>query len=324
MALSMLAWFSGNSNVDPDTLAPTEHYYLHWSETKVSSDIQSEFGSMTMDKNYKPERHPFEKDKELENWLDSITNSLQLLPQDRQNILVHIHGLWANKNPFFGEITSSLHQHVFAQESNPYGLVISIIWDAGFIYDQCRDVAYEKGKRSASIIKSIQQITNRTQSKLSILCHSMGNRVLHGIVDEYLNTESVWPIFNTCIMVAPDLESDIFSANNSFGQSEKIADQIIIYRHNTDRTLSMSRLINNDRLGLNGLSDLGDVKDNMRLIDVSLLNDEQFPSAKLSRHRYYYTSPTARKDVLQSLSNANLDRYQTLDAKNHFVLPFPE
>ncbi len=324
MALSMLAWFTGNSNVDPDTLAPTEHYYIHWSETKATDDIKMELGNMVMDKKYKPVRHPYVEKGNIELWFENIQNSLASLPPDRQNILIHIHGLWANKSPFFSEITSSLHQHVFAQDTNPYGLVISIIWDAGFIYDHCRDVAYEKGKRSSTIIQSLQHITNQNQSKFSILCHSMGNRVLHGIVDECSKAEASSPIFDTCIMVAPDLESDIFSPHNSFNQSQRIANQIIIYRHNTDRTLSMSRLINNDRLGLNGLADLKDMNDNMRLVDVSLLNDEQFPSAKLSRHRYYYTSPTARKDILLSLSEASLDRYQTLDAKNHYVLPFPE
>jgi hypothetical protein len=316
-------WLSLSARTAQRPADMPDHFYLEWSGRSTDDSIQLSVGTFDW-KNKLPVRNQ-NASNNLDSVLVNIEETLQRLPAEKSNILIHIHGLWANRKPFLEEITASLDEHIYADPTCPYGLIINVIWDSGYLYDRNRDVAYYKGQKTAGIVEHIKEITNRNKCTLSILCHSMGNRVLQGIVDSLDLDHRESPVFKKCIMAAPDIETDVFEVGKSFEKSEKIAESIVIYRHNTDRTLGMSKLINTPRLGLNGISGTANDFANIRLVDASLLNDEEFPSARLSRHRYYYTSPTVRQDMLAELSDIPTDKIlnrSPLNRKNHFKLLF--
>lgn len=318
-------WLSITPHADERLDSNPTHYYIEWGGQKITDDLDISVGTLNWDKKY-PKKSTSDHN-DLDTLMSEIQQTLLSLPEDKQNILIHIHGLWGNKHPFFGEMTQALDEHVLCDMSSPYGVIVSIVWDAGFIYNHSRDVAYEKGKRSVPIIKKLKSFVSGGEGKLSIINHSMGNRVFNGIIDNIGLIEQSEPIFDKCFMVAADIENTVFEKGQPYEHANKIAKDIIVYRHNTDRTLGMSRLINNDRLGLNGITNYETMPDNITVVDVSLLNDEEFPAAKISRHRYYYTSPTVRKDILAEVldtPSSEIFNRQKMERKNHYKLIFPE
>lgn len=299
------------------------HFYIEWSGKSVSDSINYRVGKLDWEKS-KPIKNPYD-DNSIDNMIQQIDFSLQSIAPEKSNILIHIHGLWANKKPFVEEINSTLDRHIYSSEDCPYGIIVNIIWDSGYIYDANKKVAYEKGQRSLELVTQLEKLCRGKNAKLSIMCHSMGNRVLQGMIDAADIPHRKIPIFDKCLMVAPDIESDVFEVSHSFEKSTLISNQIVVYRHNTDRTLGMSRLINNDRLGLNGITETANDFSNIRLVDASLLNDDEFQSAKFSRHRYYYSSPTVRRDILTELAGKSLSdspKRELLNRKNHYKLIF--
>ncbi|HMQ06605.1 MAG TPA: alpha/beta hydrolase [Saprospiraceae bacterium] len=254
-------------------------------------------------------------------WEDALKDwklSLAEKPANRQKILIYIHGMWAHRPWIQNAVMTKYYDSVFNQENNPYGLVISLTWQSGLSYWENKENALNTGHFFGQIL---EQLRLWDHAGMDILAHSMGNRVLQGIYESLDEKECYPRIFNTLYMHAADLEVNIFQPGEPMDSITYIADSIWIYIHQNDRTLGMSRSINkNDRLGLNPSPDATIINDRIRMIDVSLIDDNEGIGPNLSNHRYFYSSATVRRDMMLQMTGAcNDDRYPS-SKKGYFIL----
>ena len=103
-------------------------------------------------------------------------------------------------------------------------------------------------------------------------------------------------------MACPDLESDALHRSKTFKKLDSLAEEVILYVHNNDRVLTVATQSNKiDRLGHKGPAEWDSLSANLTVVDASLLADNKDIGSKLTNHRYFYTSPTGREDLMRSL-----------------------
>jgi esterase/lipase superfamily enzyme len=238
--------------------------------------------------------------------LQEITTILDNAVEKNKNIFIYIHGMWGHQAWYQKDVLNTFENEIFTGSENP-AVVISFIWHSGINYWDNVHHALAVGKYFSPFF---QKIINIPESNSKVLCHSMGNRVFQGIYTQ-INTDScLSPPLDELFMVAADLEANIFEDNQPLMNINKMAKTVTVYVHNNDRSLGMSRSLNdNKRLGIDGNKSICLQDSCLQIVDVSIINDNEGFGPALSNHRYFYTSPTVRNDLKLSMAGLpNSDR----------------
>ena len=292
-----------------------EYYY---SEIATNDTTKYEISYGIFSKNDHKVRKLPSHYRSREIFMNSVKDKLASLPEDKRNILIYIHGMWAHRDYYQEEVLTKFEEDILSSDNNPYGVVISMIWYSGLSYFSNVDQANAVGRYYYSLFNDILSIET---DKKSIICHSMGNRVFQGMISQIPSLELYPYKIDQVIFAAADLEENIFDQGEPLDSIGTIVMETIIYVHNNDRSLGMSKALNeNARLGLN--ADGQTCKDNTDIIivDVSTVNDDEGIGPSLSHHRYFYSSPTVRNDIRLFLHNQpNPDRIE-IDCGRRFKL----
>jgi esterase/lipase superfamily enzyme len=143
--------------------------------------------------------------------------------------------------------------------------------------------------------------------KIHLMVHSMGNRVLkHMLLELERKQIRVPELFSEVLLMAADIEYNIFEPGNPFTQLIDLGKRVHIYYHEEDRVLDISKYTKNfsNRLGRYGRkksdSNLSDVID----ANVTKVKDDLDRSLKSDKgnHWYYYSSSQVVEDVLKVLN----------------------
>lgn len=326
--ISILLYLSPATTCPPaDTVVDDDHFYIELNGTETDS-YNFSFGTVKYDQHFSPDKVEYETadiEEGMNSLLRGISSRLATLPADKQNVLIYIHGMWAHQPQYWSAHTQKMRKGIFNNDENPYGVVVSLIWECGLNYMSNVPLAYDKGKRFTPLVIKLIEATQEVEgAKLSILGHSMGNRVLQGF---YENLQGVYkdPPIHNIVMAGADLESNIFEKNQPLHHIDRFAEQVVIYVHNNDRSLKMSKLLNdNDRLGLQGVRDFSLVSDIISTVDVSIVTDNETLSSKMSNHRYFCESATVRRDILNCLceneENISTTRKQLKNERSYMLL----
>lgn len=303
ISLFLMSNASLNVSATPES-GVSNHYYVELKGNEAE-DYSFQFGNVRYEENGTPVRMEFQSknlQSSKEQLLKNLNDRLLSLPAEKQNILVYIHGMWAHQPHYWKAHARKLQKGIFEKEQNPYGLVVSLIWECGMNYKSNVPLAYNKGKAFSSVVQEVVAVArNLEDTKISMLCHSMGNRVMQGFYEE-IQMEYEQPPFHNILMAGADLESDIFEKDKPLENIDRFTENVTIYVHNNDRSLKMSKLLNeNDRLGLQGVSDISKVSEIIEIVDVSIVTDNESFASKMSNHRYFCESPTVRQDILNCL-----------------------
>ena len=275
------------------------HFYVKI-DGSDSTKFKMEFGQIHYDKKYKPKRVQDESISSLEE-LGSQLRTVLAQEETSDVLNIFIHGIWADTRGVWEQMVQKISRDSYDHEDNVQKVMLSIIWDSSFDYRKGVKIARKKGNFISSFFVDLLTADSR-DFKVNFLCHSMGNRVFQHIITESKLIERQERIINQFVSVAADIESNIFEEGEPLYDLENIVNDITIYIHQNDRTLGMSRLINSkDRLGLNGVSNFAELADNFRVIDVSVITDNEGLSPQISNHRYFYTSPSIREDLKRVL-----------------------
>lgn len=138
---------------------------------------------------------------------------------------------------------------------------------------------------------------------IHLMVHSMGNRVLKHMLRELERKQVRVPeLFSEVLLMAADIEYNIFEPGNPFTQLIDLGKRVHVYYHREDRVLDISKYTKNfsNRLGRYGRkksdSNLSDVID----ADVTAVKDDLDRSLKSDKgnHWYYYSSSEVVNDVL--------------------------
>ena len=278
---------------------PYPHFFLYDLGNKASEQ-RYEFGdfSMAADKIVKS-NITTEKDA----WLHKIDTNLATLHPNKAGIIIYIHGFQGDNKYFVQSSGYLLQKDIFNNSAHDYGMTVSLQWKSSIIYQDAVQTALQKGKNMVDIVEEIYQKQQKLYpgAPISIICHSMGNRVWQGLYDSWVDKNKSIRIENVFFFAA-DLEYDIF--DTGFENIQDHVAQSYVFYHRADRTLQMANALKeHKRLGIYGTSPHTDlVSKHITLIDATDIKDEETFAGKLSLHRYYYGSPTMREKTVTILS----------------------
>jgi hypothetical protein len=298
-------------------------YYFVEVESQDSAKYKLIFG----DYEYNPTEIEFTKSltKDITNpeiFAQKIESKLSTLDDNERKIFIYIHGMWGHQGWYQEGVLSTFENKVFPEDNGP-SIVLSLIWHSGIQYFDNVRHALNVGEFFAPIIDEIFSIPD---TEIDMLCHSMGNRVFQGIQSQLKTKTGSQPSIKDLYMVAADLEEDIFNSSQPLEDISNLASNVSIYVHNNDRSLGISKSLNeNKRLGLNADKKVCLQDSCLAIVDVSIIQDNEGIGPSLSNHRYFYTSPTVRNDLKLSLSNLpNPDRKVIDHPRRLQLLPLKE
>ena len=150
--------------------------------------------------------------------------------------------------------------------------------------------------------------------KIHLMVHSMGNRVLKHTILELTKLQKPIPeLFKEIILVAADIEYNIFEPHEAFDTLINLGDRVHIYFHEKDRVLDISAFTKNlsNRLGKHGRKEINPAQKYVIDADVTKTNDDKEYGLEesLLNHWYYYTSTEAVNDIIAVL-NGKLSKYK--------------
>ena len=277
------------------------HYYL-----KIDGDKESkykiEYGIINYDEKYLPKRQADPEIDSMDDFIEMVYDSLDNDHySDKLNILIH--GIWADKKIAWERMIQNLSRETFETNDGRKKVILSIIWDSSYDYKRGVRIARQKGDYLSEFIKDLL-LENKGRYSINFLCHSMGNRIFQHMINESDLIDEGKVLIDQFVSVGADIESNIMEEGEPLHGLYSIINDITIYIHNNDRTLGMSQALNSsERLGLSGVPDITKLPDNIRTIDVSTIRDHDDVTSKIGNHRYFYTSPSVRKDLGRVLWN---------------------
>ena len=298
---------------------PPYVYYIEV-ESEDSTAYQSIYGGFILNEEGKLEKEDKMEIEDPDFYL-MIKDQLENLPKEKQNILIYIHGMWAHRDFFQEEQLSRIRTDVLREGESPYGMIISYIWHSGMNYHYNVTHARNVGEYFSA---SIEKLLDMEAGKFSVMAHSMGNRVFQGILSEMEMGADDNPPFDKMMFIAADLEENIFDEDQPLNNIDDYVSESFLYVHNNDRSLGLSRALNeNDRLGLNANAATLEYNPSLTIIDVSTVKDNDGFGPALSNHRYFYTSPTVRKDLYFTLHGEENPLRIALNGERRFKLTMP-
>lgn len=277
---------------------PYPHFFLYDMGSKAQDSLY-EYGDFTMMSD-KIAKSNITKDRKV--WLEKIDTSLTKLDPKKAGILIYIHGFQGDNKYFVQSSGHILQKDIFDNAAHEYGMTISLQWKSPLIYPDAVQTALQKGQNMAAIIDTIYQRQQQLYpgAPISIICHSMGNRVWQGLYGEWVQrNKNLW--IEHVFFFAADLEYDIF--DTAFDDITSHVGHSYVVFNRLDRTLQMANALkDHKRLGIFGTApDTDLVSKRITLIDATELKDEETFAGKLSLHRYYYGSPTIRDKTVKIL-----------------------
>jgi len=251
------------------------------------------------------------KNLTTENSESILLNTLEehLEQTENGNVIFYIHGMMAHTKWNQQMVHNKLNTDLYENENNDVDIIISLVWHGTMDYPQNYVDAYSIGKSYFPFIQKVETLTKTFDADRTInfIMHSMGSRAFQGVYDVYMEKDiRSWKAKNA-IFVASDAPEDCFYEKGVFNDIEAFAHNIVVYKNAHDFTLGISKGINEqDRIGLNGIADMSKISASISVIDVSILNDNE-GMMKLTGHRYFFESPTVKKDLLRVLNAGSKD-----------------
>lgn len=243
----------------------------------------------------------------LEQFFSGVESYLQ---GSKGNIVIYIHGYnvdfekGCRRSAIF-QRSLGLHDRVLLFSWPADGNMLKYTWDEA---DLMWSVPY--------LARFIDEIAKRGgRGRVDVVAHSLGARGAVQALARMAYRESADSILNELVLVAPDIDSDIF--RQELPLVRKTVRRITVYASDNDKALKVSHDVHGyPRLGMAGeyLTVLTDVE----TIDVSPLETRRF-----SGHIYHLFNPEVTEDLTRLLRTGEpADQRPGLQAAESDGLPF--
>lgn len=232
--------------------------------------------------NYEPDKFVLIRSIETfqgENYLRSLANSMNA--SSSKDIFIFIHGF----NSTFSEGAKRTAQLFY--DLGFQGLALYYSWSSnGSVSDYLKDGT--NAEYSFFAFKNyIQSVISKTKpSKVHIVAHSMGNRVLT-LALKSIAEENSKIKFNQIILAAPDIDAAIFERDIA-PKIKNLAQRYTIYTAKDDKALNVSEM-------LNGYIRLGKV--NKYIEGFHTIDASQVLKGDLFNHSYFVSSTNVIEDI---------------------------
>jgi len=157
-----------------------------------------------------------------------------------------------------------------------------------------------KRKSNLKGAKEVEKDEEMCNSKVHLLCHSMGNYVLQNAVVKKLqkNSRGVMPrIFEHIFMCAADVDDDVLKDGKPLSPIHELATNVSVYYNREDLALHISDATKNeaDRLGHSGNAYTAQVHNKIHQVDCT-------PLIKGFTEHSYYLWASVNQDIRQSIN----------------------
>ncbi len=149
----------------------------------------------------------------------------------------------------------------------------------------------------------------RCSSPAFLIAHSMGAYLLRFAVQNLRKMPApIVPLFDTTILVAPDVAVDVFNATDKLQPIDQLTKQVVVYVNKDDAALSKARYLHGGsaRLGHNGPAATTAEKLAVPLTTIRC-HKADFNFEDSSKHRYYRSSIAVVKDIKAVINGAEPD-----------------
>lgn len=152
--------------------------------------------------------------------------------------------------------------------------------------------------------------------KIHLIAHSMAHRVLkHMMLEMKSKQMSNIELFSEIVLMAADIEYDIFERGYPFYDLIEFGERVHIYFHRRDRVLDISKYTKNfsNRLGRYGRKRIDPQQIDIFDADVTNTDDDEQYNLDISflNHWYYYSSSEVVDDVINVI-NGGVSKYLVL------------
>lgn len=141
-------------------------------------------------------------------------------------------------------------------------------------------------------------------ARLDVVAHSLGARGVVQALVRMAYREQKDPILNELILIAPDIDADIFQ--HELPRLSTVARRITVYVSDNDRALRLSQEVH----GYRRLGQAGDqlrILDGIEMVDISALNNR-----RISGHLYHLFNPEVIEDLIELLDQGKPADQRTL------------
>ncbi len=278
-------------------------------------------------------KRQFFKTADLDDFTGAILADIQAMPDNKNNVLFYIHGMFGSTPSIFERTIGQLNALYSDPPRSDIGKILALRWP-GNVWD------YSKNKESAEHVaplaaETLFEIARKIRAAsvlnksyavtIDLMCHSLGNEVLNKALAHMNASAPLSVLFDQVLLLAPDLETDVFDPGNALHKLDAIAGRTTVYYTRNDVTLKISQDLNkSNRLGQFGIPVEKNILDHLYFVDTEVVNDEDNFYDKMSSHSYFRSSRRASYDILQVLtgtSHSSIDgRVMDRDSVKYFRL----
>ena len=219
--------------------------------------------------------------------LNNFLNDISLnLAKEKGKTLFFLHGMWESKRTHFKEAYEYLDTSYLKNPTSEIGAIVIITWDASdYFYKNVQKSGLRIVPTFSKFINVLSDFKqNQPTISLNLLCHSLGNLILH----ESLQVEKSL-IFDKLILSAPDMPIPHENNQQIYKNIESIATNILLLRNHRDRALLFSGIRNKQkRLGRAGFSNTFETK--IKVQEVAQFKDTVGFYPNLSNHMQFRCS----------------------------------
>ena len=221
----------------------------------------------------------------LENFYNEISSFAQ---NDNGNIVIYIHGYNIDfakscRQAAIFQRALGLHDRLILFSWPADGNMLKYTWDES---DLIWSVPH--------MVQLFEEIAQRTgKAKVDIVAHSLGARGAVQALARIGYRDSATSIVNELVLIAPDIDSDVFRQELPIIQ--RTANRITIYVSENDKALRLSQEVHGyPRLGMSG--EYLTVLKGVETIDISLIG-----TRRISGHLYHLFNPEVIEDLTSLL-----------------------
>ena len=152
--------------------------------------------------------------------------------------------------------------------------------------------------------------SERCSSSAFLIAHSMGAYLLRFAVPKLQKMPTpIAPLFDTTILVAPDVDVDVFNATDKLQPIDQLTKQVLVYVNKDDAALSKARHLHGGsaRLGHNGPATTTAEKLAVPLTTIRCHKADFNFEDSYSKHRYYRSSIAVVKDIKAVINGVDPD-----------------
>jgi esterase/lipase superfamily enzyme len=236
--------------------------------------------------------------------------------KEKADVLFFIHGFNTDLEGVRSNFLTLNEKYVDNPES-PVKHVVIFTWPGRapkipFHYHDDKKDAIRSGEALARGIEKLKDFLSEflvkakndaCHRRIHLMVHSMGHRVLKHML---LQLKMIPELFYEILLIAADIEYDIFDKGNVYYNALDLGNRIHIYYHEKDHALGISKFTKNfnNRLGQYGRKIIDPGLHDVFDINVSHTTDDPGTSLREDsiNHWYYYTCTPVVEDIINVLN----------------------